>query len=107
MALVKERLDGLNHAEFKLPRYRPSDLDLSITEVRARHNVVAIRKGDNSAPSQMNSPQPIGYQRWLTDEVRPLLVERSRDPAVLRSLDRLHLRGAAGRLRRLVLPSPR
>jgi len=105
MALVKARLDGLNHAEFKLPGYRPTLLDQSIVEVRAQHNIVAFRKGDNTHRSSMNHSLPIAPRLWLTDELIPAAVARARTPAMLTWLDRLGLRRAAARLRRFAAPA--
>ncbi len=105
MALVKERLDGLNHAEFKLPNYRPSALDLSVSGIRARHNVVAFIKGDNSQPSSLNRPHPIPYREWLSAELCPVLLVKMRNPAVLSLLERLRLRGIAAGIRRKLVPN--
>lgn len=51
MALVKDLLDGLNHAEYARLNYSPSYTDLHVVGVHAYHNLVFIEKGDNSEPS--------------------------------------------------------
>jgi hypothetical protein len=105
MALVKERLDGLNHAEFKLPRYAATTFDRAVVEIRARHNTVAFLKGDNSQPSSLNRPQPVAYRSWLQDDVAPAVVMWLRNPALLSTLDRIGLRQVASAARRRLLPS--
>jgi hypothetical protein len=106
MGLVKQRLDGLNHVEFERPDYRPTELDLRIVEVRARHNIVAFRFGDNTAASTMNDRHPIAWSSWVGHDVMPLVVERVRSPRTLAALDALGLRAAAGRLRRATTGRP-
>jgi hypothetical protein len=105
MGLVKGRLDGLNHAELKLPNYRASHLDTSIIEIRARHNVVALLKGENTTPSDLNRPNPVGLTRWLRDDVLPVGLGLVRRPAVLDALDTLGVRRHAARLRRALVPN--
>ena len=104
MGLVKARLDGLNHAEFKLPRYRPSALDRSIVEVRARHDIVAFVKGDNTAPSTLNHPHPVGVVEWGRVDALPAAVSWARRPSVLRALDALGMRSWFQRARRRLVP---
>ena len=92
MGLVKQRLDGLNHVEFERPDFRPTDLDRRIVEVRARHNIVAFRFGDNTAASTMNDRHPIAWSSWVGHDVMPLVVDRVRSPRTLAALDALGLR---------------
>jgi hypothetical protein len=105
MGLVKQRLDGLNHAEVKLPNYRASKLDTSIVEVRARHNIVALVKGDNTLPSDLNRANPVGVVRWVRDDVLPVGLGVVRRPAVLGALDKLGVRRHAARLRSAIVPN--
>jgi demethylmacrocin O-methyltransferase len=51
MALVKDLLDGLNHAEFADPDYEPTYADRHVVAVHAFHNLVIIEKGHNDEPS--------------------------------------------------------
>lgn len=97
---LKDRLDGLNHAEWKLPNVVPSDLDTSIIEVRARHNIVALFKGDNRIASDLNRPQPVTYAQWLSGDVVPYLTRAAHHPSILRVLDAIGLRSLASRARR-------
>ncbi len=106
MGMVKRRLDGLNHAELQRPNVRPSELDRRIVEIRARHNLVAFRFGDNTAPSTMNPPHPLPLGDWVRDDLLPALVEVPRTPRVLALLDATGLRAAAGRVRRRLRPPP-
>ena len=65
MAYFKALADHLNFAEFDVPRYRPSTTDLEVEEVVFRHNIVAIRKGDNSVPSNVLPPHPVPIVSWF------------------------------------------
>ncbi len=107
MALVKDRLDGLNHAELKLPNVVPSALDRTIVEVRARHGIVAFVKGRNDIPSDLNHPHPISSSAWLSTDLLPVLVTRAKHPAVMRTLKVTGLLPAAGWVRRRVVPEVR
>ena len=49
MALVKDLVDGLNHAEFLDDGYEPSYTDDHVLAVHCFHNLVIIEKGDNTA----------------------------------------------------------
>jgi demethylmacrocin O-methyltransferase len=107
MAMVKRRLDGLNHAEFKLPRFRPDGLDTSVLEVRARHNIVALTKGANTLASDLNRPHPVELGDWLRGDLAPVLVDRVRQPVVMRTATRIGVLPALGRLRRRLVPEVR
>lgn len=74
MGFLKRRVDGLNWAEFKIPRYHASVLDLEIVEIRFRHNIAAVVKGDNTAPSNLNSSHPMRFGRWVSIEFRPVVM---------------------------------
>lgn len=78
MGYVKRRIDGLNWAEFRLPRFSPTYFDLNICEVRSRHNIVAFLKGPNVTPSNMNfaHPEPLG--RWIAREFIPVAVRKAK-----------------------------
>ena len=104
MALVKRRLDGLNHAELKLPRCRADHLDISVLEIRARHNIVALVKGRNTLPSDLNRPNPVGLAEWLQHDLAPVVVDRVRQPVVMRTVTRLGVLPALGRVRRALVP---
>lgn len=56
-------VDGLNHAEFPEPGYRPTRYDREIVSIQFAHNLIAIEKGDNSGASNI-----IG--RWDAGMVR-------------------------------------
>ena len=49
MALVKDLVDGLNHAEFLDEGYAPSYSDEHVAAVHCFHNLVIIEKGRNKA----------------------------------------------------------
>ena len=53
MALVKDLLDGLNHAEYPDPDYAPTYADRHVVAVHAYHNLVIIEKGVNDEPSNV------------------------------------------------------
>lgn len=78
MHFLKQRLDGLNHAELKLPGVRPSLLDLGVVEIRARHNVASLHKGSNNAPSNLNGPHPMPLAVWAREELWPVTRSRVR-----------------------------
>ena len=107
MALVKDRLDGLNHAELKLPNVVPSALDRSIVEIRARHGIVAFVKGPNDIPSDLNHPHPISSSTWVSTDLMPVLVTRAKHPVVMRILEATRLLPAARRVRRRLVPEVR
>lgn len=48
MALVKDLVDGLNHAEYARVAHAPSYTDRNVVGVHAYHNLVFVEKGDNS-----------------------------------------------------------
>jgi hypothetical protein len=50
MALVKDLIDGLNHAEFLDKDYEPSYSDRHVVAVHCYHNLVIIEKGLNDEP---------------------------------------------------------
>lgn len=51
MEFFKSLTDGLNHAEFILPNFKPSYLDLNINSIHFYHNMIFIYKGSNNKPS--------------------------------------------------------
>lgn len=104
MDLIKTRIDGLNHAEWKLPNVHPNSFDRNILEIRARHNIVAFLAGDNTIASDQNRPHPVTVAAWLRGDVVPNVVRRAKNPAVLGVLDALHVRSTARRLRRRFVP---
>lgn len=59
MAMVKDLLDGLNHAEFPDPDYTPSYSDLHVRSVTGYHNLVFIQKGENSEASNIGKDSPL------------------------------------------------
>lgn len=106
MSFIKDRLDGLNHAELKLPNIRASELDTSIIEVRARHNIAAFIKGDNTIPSDLNRPNPVTMNEWFKSDVLPAAARSAQRPVVLRTLDLLRVRPLAARVRQRLVPKP-
>jgi hypothetical protein len=105
MSLVKSRLDGLNHAEFKIPNYRASALDLSIVEVRARHNIVAFIKGDNDIPSDQNHANPVTAGAWFRRDAMPVAVAKLRNPVLLGAADSVRVRPLLSAVRRRLVPN--
>lgn len=104
MDLVKRRLDGLNHAEFKVANYRATEIDRSTVEIRAQHDIAAFVKGQNTRPSGLNHPNPIGLAGWLRQDGLPAAVSALRHPELLRLLEQSRLRPLAGRVRRRLVP---
>jgi hypothetical protein len=51
MDFVKERLDGLNHPEYRWTGHRAGPLDLSIVGIHCYHNLVFFEKGRNAGTS--------------------------------------------------------
>lgn len=87
MSYLKARVDGLNWAELRLPNVMPGPFDQQILEIRFRHNIAAIVKGDNREPSNSIGPHPIPTSRWLRHHLIPALEARARGlakPAVER-----------------------
>ncbi len=54
MEFFKALADGLNHQEYPVENYKPTYFDRNISEIAFFHNLVLIRKGDNTEES--NSP---------------------------------------------------
>jgi len=52
MHFFKSLIDGLNHAEFIRPGYKPSYYDQHITSMHFYHNLVFVYKGTNDEGSQ-------------------------------------------------------
>ena len=70
MGYFKNRADRLNHAEFRWPKVRTSEVDLAVEEIRFRHNLVALMRGENSERNGavlQNAP----FARWVRQE-RPV-----------------------------------
>ena len=53
MSYFRALVDGLNHAEFLLPDYKPTYNDLNIRSLHFYHNMVLIHKGANTLPSNL------------------------------------------------------
>lgn len=51
MDFVKERLDGLNHPEYRWAGHAASDFDLQIASMHCYHNLVFFEKGRNAGTS--------------------------------------------------------
>jgi len=51
MSFFKSLIDGLNHAEYPVEDYTPDYFDQNIVEIAFFHNLVLIRKGENSSKS--------------------------------------------------------
>src|SRR5262249_38048013 len=54
--LAMSLLESINHAEIRAeqPSMQPASFAKEIRSLRAYHNLIAIEKGDNSAPSNMD-----------------------------------------------------
>jgi hypothetical protein len=48
MGFAKQLVDGLNHAEFRIPGYLPTYYDTHISEIHFYHNIIFIQKGLNN-----------------------------------------------------------
>ena len=53
MGLVKRLADGLNHAEYIRPGYRPGFFDLNVSSVHVYHNLAFIYRGRNDEESNV------------------------------------------------------
>ena len=53
----KALVDGLNHAEYRVPGYTPSYCDRYIVAMHFYHNLIFIRKGRNDEGSNLNNGQ--------------------------------------------------
>jgi hypothetical protein len=53
MGYLKDKADRLNFADFRTPRFTPTQFDLDIVEIRFRHNIAAVVKR-----SERDSPAP-------------------------------------------------
>jgi hypothetical protein len=53
MGFFKALVDGLNHAEYELDRYKPTVYDKSIVGISFYHNMVFVQKGDNTDGSHI------------------------------------------------------
>ncbi|MGA6163617.1 class I SAM-dependent methyltransferase [Amycolatopsis magusensis] len=60
MGLLKELVDGLNHAEYQLEGYEPSEYDLTIAGMHFYHNLAVLEKGRNEEASL---PRWVGRER--------------------------------------------
>tara|TARA_R100000935_G_C2823686_1_gene161118 strand:+ start:183 stop:953 length:771 start_codon:yes stop_codon:yes gene_type:complete len=60
MGYFKSLLDGLNHAEFLIPNYKPTYYDLNIVSMHFYHNMIFIYKGENNEKSNflINNQNP-------------------------------------------------
>ncbi len=61
MAFFKSLVDGLNHVEFPIEPYVPTHFDRNILEIAFFHNLIIVRKGDNSERANL----PVLIQREL------------------------------------------
>jgi hypothetical protein len=64
MAFFKNLTDGLNHVEFPVQDYSPTYFDQHIVEISFFHNLIIIRKGDNTERPNV----PVLIQRELEAE---------------------------------------
>jgi hypothetical protein len=53
-------IDRIHYAEFDVPGYTPNRFDLSVVGLEIARNIVFIRKGDNSTPSEWMPAHPHG-----------------------------------------------
>ena len=53
-------IDRIHYAEFDVPGYNPNRFDLSVVGLEIARNIVFIRKGDNTAPSEWMPAHPHG-----------------------------------------------
>jgi demethylmacrocin O-methyltransferase len=53
MSYFKALADGLNHVEYPVVDYQPSYFDRHIVEIAFFHNLVIIRKGNNTEPTNI------------------------------------------------------
>jgi demethylmacrocin O-methyltransferase len=68
MAFFKGLADGLNHVEFPIEHYAPTYFDQHIFEISFFHNLIIIRKGDNSERTNL----PVLIQRELEAGRKPV-----------------------------------
>lgn len=58
VSMLKSLVDGLNHAEYDIADYGPSEFDTHIRALTFYHNLAFIQKGDNTEPSNFLPPHP-------------------------------------------------
>ena len=92
MTFLHGLVDGLNHAEFDVVGYTPSEFDLGIVAVTFHHNLAFIEKGSNIERSNFLGPHPRQKQQMRI----------ARRPAPPRPTLRSRLRSRARRLLRRV-----
>ena len=90
MEFLKGMVDGLNHAEFDIPDYVPSETDRGITSIAFYHNLAFITKGRNDEPSTFLPPHPRSRRHYAA---RP---EKQARPSA----------SVARRLARRIVPGP-
>lgn len=56
MGYLKSLVDGLNHAEFDIPNYKPTYFDKHITSIQFYHNLAFVYKGENDEESNCIGP---------------------------------------------------
>jgi hypothetical protein len=64
-------IDRIHYAEFDIPGYNPNRFDLSVVGMEIARNIVFIRKGDNSKPSEYMPPHPHGIV--FDEDVKPMV----------------------------------
>jgi hypothetical protein len=86
MALLKALADGLNHAEYDIPNYRPTYTDRWVRSVTLYHNLAFIQMGDNTQPSHLLAPHPRPNRRFA--RTTPASTAKGSRPGRLRVLVR-------------------
>ncbi len=89
MGFLRHRVTRLNYSEYRIPGYRVTSLDETILEIRFRHNIAAVVKGDNREESIANRPHPIPVGDWAGADLRAAMrVVRSSVAARVKALVR-------------------
>jgi len=66
-AFFKALTDGLNYIEYPMPEYQPSYFDRHIVEIAFFHNLIIIRKGQNT--EKPNAPHLIDRELMAAQEL--------------------------------------
>jgi hypothetical protein len=102
VALLKSLVDGLNYAEFDVPNYIPTYLDIWVKSLTFYHNLVFIQKGANLEASNFLPPHP--RPRTIFDTPRPGRPKHKAVGRIRRSLRRYIPRPVRSAIMGLIKP---
>ncbi len=71
MAFLKRLVDGVNHAEWDVTGYTPTQFDREIEEISFVHNLCFVRRGRNEEPSNLLPSHPHDRTYWGPGDPSP------------------------------------